>query len=277
VDNLAPAKVKGLGGETSAGLLLTWKSNTESDLKSYAVYRNGTFLGFSSDTAYTYAGTLTTNDNFTVTACDIHDNQGLASDPWIYLGPQAVHLSLFTAGQVNDRVEIRWRTESETNCYSWEVERSAGTTNNYQTVGVKAGQGNSTAPCDYAFTDDGQLEPGEYLYRIAEISTEGRKTYYGPVSVAYKSNTPKIFSLIGAFPNPSRGIATIKYQLPKESQVRLEIYNVSGQLVKILHEGSKPAGEHQIIWNASNQTAGVYFYRLKAGSYESTKKLFVVK
>jgi hypothetical protein len=48
-------------------------------------------------------------------------------------------------------------------------------------------------------------------------------------------------------------------------------------LVKILHEGSKPAGEHQIIWNASNQTAGVYFYRLKAGSYESTKKLFVVK
>jgi hypothetical protein len=277
VDNLAPAKVKGLGGETPAGLLLTWKSNTEGDLKNYAVYRNGMFVSFSADTVYTYAGTLSANDNFTVTACDIHDNQGLASDPWIYLGPMAVHLSMFAASQSGEGVTLRWRTESETNCYSWEVERSAGPAAGYQLLGAKAGQGNSTAPCDYAFTDDGQLEPGEYLYRIAEISTEGRKTYYGPVSVANKSNTPKIFSLIGAFPNPSRGTATIKYQLPKESQVRLEIYNVSGQLVKILHEGSKPAGEHQIIWNASNQTAGVYFYRLKAGSYESTKKLFVVK
>jgi flagellar hook assembly protein FlgD len=95
--------------------------------------------------------------------------------------------------------------------------------------------------------------------------------------VANKSNTPKIFSLIGAFPNPSRGTATIKYQLPKESQVRLEIYNVSGQIVKTFNVGQKTAGHHSVNWSTSNQPAGMYFYRLRAVSFEAINKLVVVK
>ncbi|MDO9391673.1 MAG: T9SS type A sorting domain-containing protein [bacterium] len=277
VDNLAPAKVKGLGGETPAGLLLTWKSNIESDLKNYAVYYNGTFLGFTSDTVYTYAGTLTTNDNFTVKACDIHDNQGLASDPWIYLGPMAVHLSFFTVGQTNEAVELNWRTESETDCATWIIQRSSSGATAFQDIGKMPGQGTSTMPHDYIYRDSEQLETGDYLYRIVEISATGNKTSYQPVSVTYKSNTPVAFCLNGAFPNPSRGQTTFKYQLPVESRVRLEVYNVSGQLVKTVFEGVKPAGYHEVGWSDHNLSNGIYFYILKAGKFSATRKLVILK
>jgi hypothetical protein len=101
----------------------------------------------------------------------------------------------------------------------------------------------------------------------------------GPTGVEGKPDgaVPSYFSLGKAYPNPSRGIATIQYQLPKASDVTLQIFNIAGQLVKAIEQGNKPAGTHSINWNTSDQSAGVYFYRLKAGSFLATNKLVVIK
>ncbi len=88
---------------------------------------------------------------------------------------------------------------------------------------------------------------------------------------------PKAFALQAAYPNPSRGQTTIKYQLPKASNVQLQVYNVAGQLVSTISEGQKPAGYHQISWNDNKLSNGIYFYQLKAGEYTATKKLLIVR
>jgi hypothetical protein len=100
----------------------------------------------------------------------------------------------------------------------------------------------------------------------------------GPLGVAgYPGSlVPEVFALNGAYPNPSRGNTVFKYQLPKASDVRLDIYNVAGQLIKSFDQGTRPAGYHQIQWNGQIAN-GVYIYRLKAGSLTFTKKMMIVR
>jgi hypothetical protein len=78
------------------------------------------------------------------------------------------------------------------------------------------------------------------------------------------------------FPNPSRGAAIIRYQLPAASEARLDIYTIAGQLVSSYHEGRRPAGRHQVAWGASLPN-GVYLCRLTTGFGTVTRKAVVLK
>ncbi|MDO8969420.1 MAG: T9SS type A sorting domain-containing protein, partial [Saprospiraceae bacterium] len=92
-----------------------------------------------------------------------------------------------------------------------------------------------------------------------------------------EANLPKSYALQGAYPNPSRGQTVVKYQLPKASNVQLQVYNVAGQLVKTVSEGQKPAGYHQVKVNDNTLSNGIYFYKLTAGEFSATRKLVVLK
>ena len=100
----------------------------------------------------------------------------------------------------------------------------------------------------------------------------------GPSGVSGRPgcSVPIIYALDNACPNPSKGQTTFTYQLPKSSDVRLEIYNVAGQMIRVFDEGIKTAGYHQIRWNG-DAASGVYIYRLKAGNFVSTKKMMIVR
>jgi len=94
--------------------------------------------------------------------------------------------------------------------------------------------------------------------------------------------TPARFELYGAFPNPFNSSTVIKFSLPEPSNVSLSIFNLSGQLVRTINLENYPAGESQVIWDGANQekqpvASGVYFYRLKAGIFESTKRMTLMK
>ena len=101
----------------------------------------------------------------------------------------------------------------------------------------------------------------------------------GPLGVEGNSGTsvPSVFALNGAYPNPSKGQTTFKYQLPRACNVSLTVYNVAGQAVKRFDQGTKTAGYHTINWNGNQMAAGVYIYRLQAGDFVSTKKLMIVR
>ncbi|MDO9069805.1 MAG: T9SS type A sorting domain-containing protein, partial [Deltaproteobacteria bacterium] len=88
---------------------------------------------------------------------------------------------------------------------------------------------------------------------------------------------PRTFALQASYPNPSRGQTVIKYQLPKASNVQLQVYNVAGQLVKTVSEGQKPAGYHQVKVNDNTLSNGIYFYKLTAGDFSATRKMVVLK
>ncbi|MDD2890168.1 MAG: T9SS type A sorting domain-containing protein [bacterium] len=93
---------------------------------------------------------------------------------------------------------------------------------------------------------------------------------------------PNVFTVSSAYPNPAKGIASIKYSLPKESNVAVKVYDVTGKLVNTLVNENRKAGTYITTWNGKNTkgnkvSTGLYFYRVEAGSKIETRKIVLVK
>jgi hypothetical protein len=90
------------------------------------------------------------------------------------------------------------------------------------------------------------------------------------------------FALGQIAPNPMRKNAMIEYQLATGQKVCLNIYDVSGQLIKKLVDHYEPAGSHTVIWNSQDErgnsvASGIYFLQFKAGDFSTTQKLLLLK
>ncbi len=91
------------------------------------------------------------------------------------------------------------------------------------------------------------------------------------------TNLPSQYSLEQNYPNPFNPTTNINFSLPKASDVSLKVYDALGNEVMSLVNEFKNAGTHSVIVNASNLTSGIYFYKLQAGEFVSTKKLTLIK
>lgn len=88
---------------------------------------------------------------------------------------------------------------------------------------------------------------------------------------------PKNFDLSQNYPNPFNPSTTIEYSIPKDANVTMKIYDVLGKEVATLVNEQRSAGTYIINWNASNFSSGLYFYRITAGEFTDTKKMFLIK
>ncbi|MCK5052603.1 MAG: T9SS type A sorting domain-containing protein [Candidatus Cloacimonetes bacterium] len=84
------------------------------------------------------------------------------------------------------------------------------------------------------------------------------------------------------YPNPFNPTTTINYSLKENSKVSLNIYNIKGQKVKQLVSDQFPSGQYSVIWNGTDDnnksvSSGIYFYKLKSGDFEKTKKMLLMK
>ena len=93
---------------------------------------------------------------------------------------------------------------------------------------------------------------------------------------------PGSYVLGDAYPNPFNPESTIRFSLPREEHVTLQVFSLAGQLVKTLHEGYVESGVYESVWDGMNEAgesvaSGVYLYNLQAGSFQQTKKLTLLK
>jgi hypothetical protein len=104
-------------------------------------------------------------------------------------------------------------------------------------------------------------------------------TRYGTVTrVTPKGDIrPYDFRLLQNYPNPFNPNTTIKFELPKTSQVNLRVIDILGREVTVLVNERRDAGVHEVKFDGSNLASGVYFYRLQEGDYVASKKMLVVK
>ena len=79
------------------------------------------------------------------------------------------------------------------------------------------------------------------------------------------------------YPNPFNAVTNISYSIPGKNTVKLTVYNIHGKEVCALIDEVKPAGNYAVIFNASNFSSGLYFYRLEIGSKVITKKMILLK
>ncbi len=95
--------------------------------------------------------------------------------------------------------------------------------------------------------------------------------------VASKEALPQRFALTQNFPNPFNPVTTIRFALPTEEHVQVNVYDLKGRRVTTIVDGKYPAGVHDVQWNATGYASGAYFYRIQAGSNVETRRMMLIK
>jgi hypothetical protein len=202
-----------------------------------------------------------------------------------------VTLSSFTANAEGGAVKLVWRTETEINNVGFTVYRSEAKDGNYTRITFVNGAGSNGMPTDYQF-EDTKVEQGKtYFYYIEDIDITGERNKSNILKVVVPVKPviqiPKQFALLQNFPNPFNPETWIPYELPDDVAVSIFIYNVQGRLVRRLALGEQSAGSYvtrdkAVYWDGKDDrgekvASGVYWYTFRAGDFDATRRMVIVK
>ena len=197
-----------------------------------------------------------------------------------------IALSSFEAvyADSTDSVLLSWTTLFETDVIGFNLYRSEiddfATAEKINTSLIPA-HGTTTNPHNYEFNDISANVTTQYYYWLEVIDYGGGSSVYG--SFIYEPNVSnddepaaQHLSLYN-YPNPFRQSTEISYSLAKPEQVKIQIYNLKGQLVETLIDENKPAGNYTLDWNAEEMSSGIYFMKLLTKEKAVVKKLVIIK
>jgi hypothetical protein len=85
------------------------------------------------------------------------------------------------------------------------------------------------------------------------------------------------YKLYNNYPNPFNPSTKIKFDLPKNSFVRINVFDITGKIVSEIVNQSLQAGSYEAEFNAANLSSGIYYYRIEANDFIETKKMMFVK
>ncbi|MHB9030794.1 MAG: T9SS type A sorting domain-containing protein [Candidatus Latescibacterota bacterium] len=92
-----------------------------------------------------------------------------------------------------------------------------------------------------------------------------------------ENNAPAAFGITAIHPNPFNPATTIDYTVPASGMVKVQVYNLNGQLIATIDDGLKSAGRHSAVWNAGGNASGVYIVQVTAGEKRNMRKITLVK
>ena len=110
---------------------------------------------------------------------------------------------------------------------------------------------------------------------MKQIDFDGTVSYSDEIEIDVTG--PKDFTLYQNYPNPFNPTTTIKFALPVDSKVKINVYNSLGQLVETLVDKEMESGYHEVNFDASQLASGVYLYQLQSSDYISVKKMLLLK
>ncbi len=129
--------------------------------------------------------------------------------------------------------------------------------------------------------------PSTFTFTVSALYDEGESFQSDPVEVTWygvpgvenegAADLPTEFALYTAHPNPFNPTTTISYELPALSYVELTVYDVSGREVAQLVDGWREVGSHEVTFDASDLSSGVYMYRMTAGEFTASGKMVLTK
>jgi len=284
---------------------LGWQVNIEPDISYYRIYKATTTGSEPGINDYTLVADNITGTSKNITITDFGDNlkiyyritavdaEGKESVPsesnWDWAPPTAP--TGLTSGEENDDVRISWDAKNFTDGNAlYDVWRkspgkisfwskiASNITNNYYVdddfspydlpgakeyvkYKVTAERANTNLVSDYS---------AELKVAIDWYYTEEKKS-------AESEDKPKVFSLGQNYPNPFNPTTRIKYQLPKESNVVIKLYDMLAREIVVLVNEEQEAGYYELTIDGSQLSSGTYIYKITAGEFSDSKKLLLVK
>ena len=236
----------------------------------------GVFLSTNNGTSWTAVNSGLTNSfvlSLAVSGMNLFagTSGGVWRQPLLEMIP--VELISFIATANGKEVTLVWSTATELNNQGFEVQRKFGS-NDFVTIGSVKGNGTTTSPNHYSFVDK-LIDVGKYFYRLKQIDFDGTFEYSNEIEVEVRVLDK--FTLEQNYPNPFNPVTTIGYVLQEKSNAKVTILNSLGEEIAVLVNEEQDKGYHKVEFNGSKLTSGVYFYRLKAGEFISTKKMILLR
>ena len=198
-----------------------------------------------------------------------------------------VELTSFTATLRGSKVILHWITESEIENLGFLLERRAEsaehgaweTVADYKTNGALTGQGSVTHRTEYKYTDEKVRVGQTYAYLLVDVDYHGQETRHDPVSITVHAWG---ITMTSAYPNPFNPVTKFTVIVGDPQHLSINIYDITGRLVKTLTNERVPAGEHIIAWdgtNGNNQAAasGIYFICLVTNGTTNIQKVVLTR
>lgn len=271
-----------LSPDTGYGNMLFLTSDASGTLNNVPVY-----VRMDKDLAIgNYNGQVALGYYYQTTIEKIVPVSGEVKDPTL-----PVELSHFSATMTaQNYVQLTWVTQTETNLMGYHVYRndSDDLSSAAKISDLIAGTNTSQAQT-YVYYDMELDQDGTYYYWLQNVDMDGTMGYHGPASVFFTVGgnggapaIPKFTRLENAYPNPFNPDTTIRYQLNNAGHVKIDIYNIKGQIVRSFERNHADAGHYGLVWDGCDSSgktlpSGVYHYRMTCGRYSETKKMVLQK
>jgi len=258
----------------NSSIILSWdgaerSKNNNRDLLGYNVYYDGVFVANIVAGPYVFEGPFASGDYFfEITAVyDEGESEAAEITVTIVLDPPE-NLEAVSYG---DNIVLSWdppppiRGIVEYTIYRDEIEIATTT--------------------EITYTDQ-SMQSGSYNYGVAVVFDGGYESDQTEILIEHtQAGTlliPEETVLTGNYPNPFNPTTTISFSTKEAGHVSIEIFNMRGQLVKVLVNEYLDAAYHDIVWsgedeNSKKVSSGFYFYKMKSADYTKTKKMILMK
>jgi len=209
----------------------------------------------------------------------VYDSENAQVENEWLIGITSVELSSFSCtATAYDGARIVWETASEVGNLGFNILRGLSEDGVYEQINSE--QIPSSSERRYVYVDKQALGGVRFYYKLQDISVSGQKTLHGPVVAEIP--LPETYELSQNYPNPFNPITSIRFQLPDAGEVKLEVFNLNGQLVRVLVDDYRDAGYHAVVWDARDAKgipvgSGLYYYRILASDFTLTKKMVLLK
>jgi hypothetical protein len=194
-----------------------------------------------------------------------------------------VELYTFTGSIHESGAVLAWETASEINNYGFYVEkRIAGNDAEFQQIGFVAGVGNASTISRYNFLDKDVKVKTTYEYRLRQMDRDGTQECFTSNIVTLTYDRIGKLSLEPNQPNPFVNHTLIRFSVPKTQNVKLEVVDLFGNVVRVLANETLNAQEHSYTFDGNDNRgnalpSGSYIFRLSSENEVLTGKMSIVR
>ena len=193
-----------------------------------------------------------------------------------------VELVSFDGSVRNSGIDLFWETASEINNFGYYVERRVSGTEDWSSIGFVAGSGNSTTTMHYTYFDGKVTPKVTYDYRLRQVDKDGVHTCSTSNIITLTYDKIGGLTLEQNSPNPFVNSTSISFTLPSVQNVKLEVVDMFGNVVRTLENGTLGATNHFYTFdgmdaNGNQLSSGQYIYRLTGENEVLSGKMSIVR